>query len=66
MTPSDIRAARIAAGLTQARAASLCYIARRTWQDNELGIAPIHPCVWRVFLHRTGQQLIPVDHSIQP
>jgi len=47
--PSDIRAARKAAGLTQTEAGQIVYSALRTWQDWEAGTSPMHPGLWRLF-----------------
>jgi len=47
--PEQIRAAREAAGLTQAEAAALIYSTARTWQDWEAGIARMHPGLWKLF-----------------
>lgn len=66
MTPSQIRAARLKTGLTQEQAAGICWVAMRTFQDWERGIAKAPEAAIRVFLHRTGQGEIPVDHSIYP
>lgn len=63
MTPSEIRSAREAAGLTQTRAAEIAGVKFRTWQDWELGIAAPNLPALRVFLHRTGQKSIPIDHK---
>jgi putative transcriptional regulator len=46
---SEIRAAREAAGLTQAQAAAAIYSTVRTWQDWEAGIARMHPGLWEFF-----------------
>lgn len=48
-TPADLRAARRAAGLTQAQAAKLIHSKLRTWEDWEAGVAPMHPGLWRLF-----------------
>lgn len=44
-----IRAARHAAGLTQARAAALVYAQWRTWQDWEAGVRRMHPGLWELW-----------------
>jgi DNA-binding transcriptional regulator YiaG len=46
---SEIRAAREAAGLTQAQAAAAIYSTVRTWQDWEAGVARMHPGLWELF-----------------
>lgn len=48
-SPAEIRAARKAAGLTQAAAAAVIHSTRRTWQDWERGIATMHPGLWELF-----------------
>lgn len=53
-TPTEILAARKAAGLTQAQAGALIYCARRTWQDRERGISPMPLADWELFLIKTG------------
>jgi hypothetical protein len=52
-TPADIRAARLAAGLTQSAAAALCYRSRRGWQDCERGLRQLDPAAWALFLIRS-------------
>lgn len=47
--PSDIRAARARAGLTQTGAANVIYSTLRTWQDWEGGKNPMHPGLWELF-----------------
>lgn len=54
-TPSQIRAARLAVGLTQVAAGALVYHARRAWQDWELGQRPMDQAVFELFLVKTGQ-----------
>ncbi len=48
-TPEQVRAARLAAGLTQPAAAKLIYSTLRTWQDWEYGVTPMHPGLWELF-----------------
>ena len=48
-TPTQIRAARDRAGLTQTQAAELIHSTLRTWQDWEAGIAAMHPGLWELF-----------------
>lgn len=50
---TEIRAARKAAGLTQAAAAATIQSTRRTWQDWERGIAMMHPGLWELFRSKT-------------
>lgn len=47
--PAEIRAARIASGLTQTAAADLIYSSLRTWQDWEAGKARMHPAFWELW-----------------
>lgn len=54
-TPKEIHDARKAAGLTQPAAAELIYSTKRTWQDWEHGITPMHPALWELFIIKTGQ-----------
>lgn len=49
-TPDRIRAARKAAGLTQAAAASLIGAKRRTWQDWESGARNAPPAKIQLFI----------------
>ena len=53
--PSDIRAAREAAGLTQTAAGALCHRSLRAWQAVEAGDRTLDPAAWELFLLRTGQ-----------
>lgn len=48
--PEAIRAARAAAGLTQAQAGALIYSTMRTWQDWEAGARRMHPALFELFL----------------
>ena len=48
--PEAIRAARLAAGLSQTAAAQLIHSTLRTWQDWEAGVARMHPGLWELFL----------------
>ncbi len=48
--PEAIRAARAAAGLTQAQAGALIYAPLRTWQDWEAGARRMHPALFELFL----------------
>lgn len=62
----DVRAARVAAGLTQREAAALVHLARtQTWQDWEIGQAPPDPARYRLFCHLTGLERLPFG-TIQP
>ena len=53
--PAAIRAARLAAGLTQTQAGALCHRSLRAWQDAEAGLRALDPAAWELFLLRTGQ-----------
>ena len=64
--PADILAARQAAGLTQAQAAVIAMAAKRTWEDWERGRRPMDRANWAVFLHSTGQRVIPFSPSKRP
>jgi DNA (cytosine-5)-methyltransferase 1 len=52
-SPADVRAAREAAGLTQAQAAALVYASPRNWQqwEQEAGsnARRMHPAIWELF-----------------
>lgn len=48
-TPSDIKAARYEAGLTQTQAAELVHSKLRTWQQWEAGDREMHPGLWELF-----------------
>lgn len=48
-TPETIRAARLAAGLTQTAAAALIHGTMRAWQDWEAGARRMHPGLWELF-----------------
>lgn len=55
-TAEMIRAARVAAGLTQAEAAAVVHRpSYRTWQDWERGRARMPLDAWELFLLKTGQ-----------
>lgn len=47
--PAEIRQVRQSNNLTQDQAANLTLVSRRTWQDWERGIAPMHPAFWDYF-----------------
>lgn len=49
-TPEEIRAARIAAGLTQREAAALIYATQSAWEDWEQGRRRMHPGLFELFL----------------
>jgi hypothetical protein len=59
-TPEDVFAARQAAGMTQAEAASLVHLSRwQTWSEYENGQRPADPARLQLFLILTRQAKIP-------
>lgn len=59
-TPAEIRAARIAADLTQSQAAALVHASLNTWQQWEAPVGSssarqMHPASWELFRIKTGQ-----------
>lgn len=56
MTPEKIKAARVAAGLTQAQAAALVHCGTTTWQGWELGTRKMHPAFWALFKIKVGKK----------
>lgn len=55
MTPTDIRAARTAAHLTQTQAGQTIGGTLRTWQDWESGARTMPSAAWDLFLLCTDQ-----------
>jgi len=60
-TPEEIKAARLAAGLTQSEAAALIYVHLKTWQKWETGEElpshrAMHQAVWELFLQKTKKK----------
>ena len=51
--PSDIKAARVAAGLTATEAATLLHTSYRAWKQWEDGDRRMHPAFWELFLIKT-------------
>ena len=49
-TPSEVRKAREAAGLTQSQAAKLLHSSTRAWQMWEAGDRAMHPAFYELFL----------------
>ena len=47
-TPAALKALRAAAGWTQEECAAQVHSTRRTLQDWEAGIAPMHPGLWEL------------------
>jgi predicted transcriptional regulator len=63
-TPAEIRAARDAAGLTQAAAAELVHLkAQQRWAEYESGENNIGLSTWELFLIKTGQRSLPRIHN---
>ena len=61
-SPAEVRAAREAAGLTQAQAANLVYASLRNWQQWEQSEGAssarrMHPAIWELFRMKTGVML---------
>lgn len=54
-TAEQIRAARLAAGLTQQQAAELVYMEQRGWARWESGERGANLAAWELFLLRVGQ-----------
>lgn len=54
--PNAIRAARVAAGLTQTEAASVVHASLRTWQQWEAGDRKMHSGLFELFRIKTEQQ----------
>ncbi|HCF5954728.1 helix-turn-helix domain-containing protein [Pseudomonas aeruginosa] len=52
--PTEIRAAREAAGLSQTAAAELVHSKLRTWQQWEAGDRRMHPGLWELFRLKTA------------
>lgn len=48
-SPAAVKAARLAAGLTQEQAGAAVGVARRTWQDWELGQRRMPPGLFELF-----------------
>jgi len=54
-TPAAIRAAREAAGLTQAKAAALVHTDARSWRRWEHGERAMHAAFWELFRIKCGR-----------
>jgi DNA (cytosine-5)-methyltransferase 1 len=56
-SPEEIKAARLAAGLTQTEAAKLVHCTKRAWQmweaEEEAPHRTMHPAMWELFLEKT-------------
>lgn len=55
-TPDQIRAARLAAGLSQAEACELILSSKRSWENWEQGRVKMHPGLFDYFLIKTKQK----------
>lgn len=55
-TPSQIRAARKAAKLTQTEAAGVVFMKIRCWQQWEAGDRRMHPALWELFRREVGRR----------
>jgi len=53
-TPSQILAARKAAGLTQTEAAELIHATQSAWIKWERGVRHMHPAMWELFKIKSG------------
>lgn len=54
-TPDEIRAARLAAGLTQTDAAEKIHCSLRTWQQWEAGERRMHLAFWDLFQRKAAE-----------
>jgi DNA-binding transcriptional regulator YiaG len=57
-TPTDIKRARVAAGLTTTAAAAIIYCGARAWENWEQPVGspehrPMHPAKWELFRFKT-------------
>lgn len=48
-TPSEVKAARLAAGQSQTQAANTIYCCLRTWQKYEKGDLGMNPALWELW-----------------
>jgi putative transcriptional regulator len=55
-TPTQIRKARLAAGLTQRQAAELIGYSLRMWEEWEAGRSPMRPVVWQAWQRMAKEQ----------
>lgn len=53
--PAEVKAARLAAGLSQAKAAELVYRCRRAWQKWEYGEIETDPALWELWNIKIGR-----------
>lgn len=54
-TPAEVKAARLAAGLTQTKAGELIYCCSRTWQKWEYGEVEMNPALWELWNIKIGR-----------
>lgn len=54
---------RAKVGQTQAAAAATLGVARRTWQDWELGVAAMPPYALRLYRHLVGLERVPFSEE---
>ena len=58
-TPADVKSARIAAGLTQTRAAAVIHKKLLAWQRYESGNRSMDVALYELFMLKTGQMELP-------
>jgi DNA-binding XRE family transcriptional regulator len=58
--PTEIRAARLAAGLTQAQAAAIIHKTYRAWMEWEAGNRALDPVLWHVWQYWARHKAAPV------
>ena len=56
-TPTQIRAARQASGLTQTAAAKLVHCSRSSWAEWEGCVSRMHPAFWELFQLKSKSNL---------
>jgi DNA-binding XRE family transcriptional regulator len=52
-TPAEVKAARVALGLTQTQAAAIIGYSKRGWQGIEAGDRAMRPSAWELFQLKT-------------
>ena len=57
--PTELKRARLRAGMTQTQAAEVIYSSRRAWQDWEAGLHPMHPALWELFKLKVSRSVRP-------
>lgn len=58
ITPEEIKAARIAAGLTQEQAAAVVGFTRNGWQKAEYGEKKMRPAIFELFKLKTEKKAV--------